>query len=80
VLFLKGNREIPIIKRGKMKTVEDFRTRIQELSKQAVEFSKKATELCLTDREQAKHYRQQAREAAKRCEVLRQEIKRQKVV
>ncbi|MGI2903304.1 hypothetical protein [Tolypothrix sp. VBCCA 56010] len=63
-----------------MKIVEDLRTRIKELSKQAVEFSKKATSACLTDREQAKQYRQQAREAAKRCEVLRQEIKRQQVV
>lgn len=59
-----------------MKTIEDLRIRIRELSKQAVIFSKKATELCLTDREQAKLYRQQAREAIKRCEVLRQEIKR----
>ncbi len=59
-----------------MKTIEDLRIRIRELSKQAVIFSKKATELCLTDREQAKLYRKQAREAIKRCEVLRQEIKR----
>lgn len=63
-----------------MKTIEDLRTRIREHSKQAVIFSKKATEVCLTDREQAKQYRQQAREAVKRCEVLRQEIKRQQVV
>ncbi len=60
-----------------MKTVEDLRTRIKELSKQAVELSGKAMEIYLTDREQAKRYRQQAREAVKRCEVLRQEIKRQ---
>jgi len=59
-----------------MKTIEDLRTRIKELSTQAVEFSKKATEVCLTDQKQAKQLRQQAREAVKRCEVLRQEIKR----
>ncbi|MBW4449200.1 MAG: hypothetical protein KME38_20650 [Spirirestis rafaelensis WJT71-NPBG6] len=63
-----------------MKTIEDLRTRIKELSGQAVNFSKKATELCLTDRVQAKQYRQQAKEAIDRCEVLRQEIKRQQVV
>ncbi|MEC4811835.1 MAG: hypothetical protein SAK29_00895 [Scytonema sp. PMC 1069.18] len=62
-----------------MKTVEDLRTRIKELSKQAVELMHKATELCLTDMEQARVYRQQAREAIHRCEILRQEIKRQQV-
>lgn len=60
-----------------MKTIEDLRTRIKELSKQAVELSGKAMEIYLTDPERAKLYRQQAREAVKRCEVLRQEIKRQ---
>lgn len=60
-----------------MKTVEELRIRIKELSKQAVELMHKATELCLIDIEQARQYRQQAREAIKRCEVLRQEIKRQ---
>lgn len=59
-----------------MKTIEDLRSQIQEFSTLAVSFSKKATELCLIDREQAKRYRQQAKEAIDRCEVLRQEIKR----
>ncbi len=62
-----------------MKTIEEKRTRIKQLSELAVKFSRKATEVCLTDREQAKHYRQQAREAVSQCEVLRQEIKRQQV-
>ncbi|MBW4635941.1 MAG: hypothetical protein KME30_29890 [Iphinoe sp. HA4291-MV1] len=60
-----------------MKTIEDLRTRANELSRQGVELMHKATELCLTDREQAKQFRQQAREAMKRCQVLIQEIKRQ---
>ena len=62
-----------------MKTIKDIRTQIQEFSTQAVTFSKKATELCLIDREQAKQYRRQAKEAIDRCEVLRQEIKRSEV-
>ncbi|MBD2168651.1 hypothetical protein H6G04_30185 [Calothrix membranacea FACHB-236] len=60
-----------------MKTVEQLKTRIKELSALAVTFSKKATEVCLTDREQAKQYRQQAREASRSCQVLIQELKRQ---
>lgn len=58
-----------------MKTIEDLRSQIKEFSTLAVTFSKKATELCLIDREQAKRYRQQAKEAVDRCEALRQEIK-----
>jgi len=58
-----------------MKTIKDIRTQIQEFSRLAVNFSKKATELCLIDREQAKQYRRQAKEAVDRCEALRQEIK-----
>jgi hypothetical protein len=60
-----------------MKTIEELKTRIRELSSQAVAFSKQATEVCLTDREQAKKYRQQAREASRSCQVLIQELKRQ---
>ncbi len=60
-----------------MKTIEELKTRIKELSSQAVKFSKKVTEVCLTDREQAKQFRQQAREASKRCQLLIQELKRQ---
>ena len=62
-----------------MKTIEDLRTRIKELSKQAVEFRQKASEVYEANKEQAKHLREQAREAMKRCEVLRQEIKRSQV-
>lgn len=60
-----------------MKTIEDLRTRIKELSKQAVQLRQKASEVYETNTELAKHFREQAREALKRCEVLRQEIKRQ---
>jgi len=62
-----------------MKTVEELKTRIKELSKQAVELRQKASEVYLTNQEQAKHFRQQAREASKRCQVLIQELKRQQV-
>lgn len=60
-----------------MKTVEQLRTRIRELSKQAVELRRKGSPVHETDWEQAKHLRQQAREAMKRCQVLIQELKRQ---
>jgi hypothetical protein len=59
-----------------MKTIEELRARIKELSKQAVEFRHKASLVYETNTEQAKHFREQAREAIKRCELLRQEIKR----
>ncbi|MBG1269650.1 hypothetical protein [Nostoc sp. WHI] len=62
-----------------MKTIPELKTRIQELSKQAVEFSRKASEVCLSDRQQAKYFRQKAREASKRTQVLIQELKRQEV-
>ena len=39
----------------------------------------KASEIYEANKEQAKHLREQAREAIKRCEVLRQEIKRSQV-
>ncbi|AFY89229.1 MAG: hypothetical protein CLLPBCKN_007143 [Chroococcidiopsis cubana SAG 39.79] len=60
-----------------MKTVEQLRTRIRELSKQAVELRRKGSQVYETNQEQAKHFRQQAREAMKRCQVLIQELKRQ---
>jgi ribosomal protein L29 len=62
-----------------MKTIEELKTRIQELSKQAVELRQKASEVYLTNQEQAKQFRQEAREANKRCQVLIQELKRQQV-
>ena len=62
-----------------MKTIEDLRTRIKELSKQAVELRRKASEVYEANALQAKHFREQARESMKRCEVLRQEIKRSQI-
>ncbi|MEH2002164.1 MAG: hypothetical protein V7L00_26100 [Nostoc sp.] len=62
-----------------MKTIPELKIRIQELSKQAVEFSRKASQVCLSDRQQAKYFRQQARDASKRTQVLIQELKRQEV-
>ena len=62
-----------------MKTIEELRTRSQELSKQAVELRRKGSEVYLTNQELAKQFRQQAREAMKRCQVLIQELKRQQV-
>lgn len=60
-----------------MKTAEELRTRIRELSNQAVELRRKGSQVYETDRDQAKHFRQQAREAMKRCQVLIQELQRQ---
>ena len=62
-----------------MKTVEDLRTRAKELSKQAVELRRKGSSVYETNPELAKHFRQQARETMKRCQVLIQELKRQQV-
>ena len=62
-----------------MKTIEELKTRIKELSKQAVELRQKASSVYLTNQEQAKQFRQQAREAIKRCQVLIQELKRSQV-
>jgi|GEM_PF-1482117 len=62
-----------------MKTIEDLRIRIKELSKQAIELRLKASEVYEVNPLQAKHFREQAREAIKRCEVLRQEIKRSQI-
>jgi hypothetical protein len=60
-----------------MKTIAELRTRIRELSQQAVVLRQKGSQVYETDWEQAKHLRQQAREAMKRCQVLMQELKRQ---
>ncbi|MUG99776.1 hypothetical protein F7734_48895 [Scytonema sp. UIC 10036] len=60
-----------------MKTIEDLKTRAKELSKQAVDLRRKGSEVYESDPQQAKQYRQQAREAMKRCQVLIQELKRQ---
>ena len=43
-----------------MKTVEDLRNRAKELSKQAVELRRKGSEVYEENKEQAKHFRQQA--------------------
>ncbi len=62
-----------------MKTIEELRTRSRELSKQAVELRRKGSEVYPTNQELAKQFRQQAREAMKRCQVLIQALKRQLV-
>lgn len=62
-----------------MKTVEDLTTRAKERSSQAVELRRKASEVYETNKDQAKHFRQQARVAMKRCQVLIQEIKRSQI-
>jgi RPA family protein len=72
----KGNVQPNFVTRVNMKTIEELRSRIKELSKQAVELRRSASEVYSTNQEQAKLFRQQAREAIKRCEVLRHEIKR----
>jgi uncharacterized protein YceH (UPF0502 family) len=59
-----------------MKTVEDLRVRAQELIKEAAMFSRQATEILPTDREQGKMLMRQAREAGKRFQVLVGEILR----
>ncbi|MBD2245148.1 hypothetical protein [Nostoc sp. FACHB-888] len=40
-----------------MKTIQELKTRIKELSQQAVEFSRKASEVCLSNGQQAKYFR-----------------------
>jgi predicted nucleic acid-binding Zn-ribbon protein len=58
-----------------MKTVEDLKTQIKQLSSQTVEFSKKATEFASTNNfEQAKYFRQQAKDTSKQCQVLIEEL------
>ena len=59
-----------------VKTVEELRTGIKELSKQAVELRRKGSEVYETNQEQGKLLRQQATEAMKRCQVLIHELKR----
>lgn len=60
-----------------MKTVEQLKTRIQELGRDAAQFSQQAVETSKHNREQSKILMQRAREASKRCQVLIQELKRQ---
>ena len=62
-----------------MKTIEELKTRIKELSKQAVELRRKGSEVYSTNQELAKQFRQKARESMKRCQVLIIELKRQLV-
>ncbi|MBW4676329.1 MAG: hypothetical protein KME52_20630 [Desmonostoc geniculatum HA4340-LM1] len=60
-----------------MKTVEQLKTRIQEVGRQAPQFSQQAVEISITNREQSKSLMRQAKEASKRCQLLIQELKRQ---
>jgi hypothetical protein len=57
-----------------MKTAEQLKTRIKELSKQAVSFSHQSVEA--QDWEQKRSLRKQALEASKRCQVLIAELNR----
>ncbi len=59
-----------------MKTVEELKTRAQELIKQATSYSRQATEVLPKDREQGKVLMQKAREAGKRFQVVVDEILR----
>lgn len=61
-----------------MKTVEQLKTRIQELGKQAAQYSQQAVELSLSNREQSKNLMGLAKNASKRCQLLITELKRQK--
>jgi len=60
-----------------MKTVEQLKTRIQELGRQAAQFSQQAAETSKHNREQSKILMLRAKEASKRCQLLIQELKRQ---
>lgn len=60
-----------------METVEQLKTRILELGKQAAQYSQQAVEINITNREQSKNLMKQAQEASKRCQLLIQELKRQ---
>ncbi|WP_017653166.1 hypothetical protein [Fortiea contorta] len=62
-----------------MKTVEQLKTRILELGRQAAYFSQQAIEVSKTNREQSKILMKQAKEASKRCQLLIQELKRQSI-
>lgn len=62
-----------------MKTIDELKIRIKELSKEAVELRRKGSEVYSTNQVLAKQFRQQAREAMKRCQLLIQELKRQSV-
>ncbi|MBA3921755.1 MAG: hypothetical protein H0X31_08675 [Nostocaceae cyanobacterium] len=59
-----------------METIEELKNRIQELSKQAVELRRKASVVYQINPDLAKHFRKQAREAMKLCQVFIQELKR----
>ncbi|MHC5716817.1 MAG: hypothetical protein ACYTXE_39895 [Nostoc sp.] len=60
-----------------MKTVEQLKTRIQELGRDAAQFSQQAVDISQSNREQSKTLMQRAKEASKRCQLLIQELKRQ---
>ena len=60
-----------------MKTIEQLKTRIKELGKQAAYLSRLAVETSKIDREQGKTLMLQAKEASKRYQTLIQELKRQ---
>lgn len=63
-----------------MKTIEQLKTRIKELGKQAADLSRLAVETSKSDRERGKTLMLQAKEASKRYQTLIQELKRQRSV
>ena len=62
-----------------MKTTEQLKTRIKELAALASQLSRQAAEASLTDREQSRALRLQAKDASKRYQTLIQELKRQQM-
>jgi uncharacterized tellurite resistance protein B-like protein len=59
-----------------MKTVDELKVRAKELGKQAASYSRQATQLLPTDREQSKELMKKAYESSKRCQVVIGEILR----
>ena len=62
-----------------MKTIEQLKTRIKELAKQAAQLSQQAVEAGKINREQGRSLMLQARAASKRYQILIQELKRQQM-
>lgn len=60
-----------------MKTIEQLKTRIKELGRQAAQLSRQAVEAGNVDREKGRTLMLQAKEASKRYQTLIQELKRQ---
>jgi hypothetical protein len=59
-----------------MKTIEELKTRIKQLGKQAAEYSHQAVQIFDTDPQQNRALMRQAHEASKRCQLLISEVMR----